>query len=102
MKYFGFEILEEKGRGTFAVLRGENGLCATLSNFATSAGDSYPHDFHVGFIVDTRDQVERVYRRLVDNGVAAEPPRAAHGGWSLYVGAPGGFLVEVVSYEGGG
>jgi lactoylglutathione lyase len=100
VKYFGFAILEEKGRGTLVVLRDDVGLALTLSNFAKTTQVSYPKDFHVGFVVDTQAQVDEIFRRLTADGIAAEPPQHLHGGWSFYVSAPGGILVEVVSYEG--
>jgi catechol 2,3-dioxygenase-like lactoylglutathione lyase family enzyme len=101
VKYFGFQCVEEKGRDTLTVLRGDGGLFLTLSHFRNATEVSYPQDFHVGFILDTRSEVDEVYHALIAGGVTVDPPRSQHGGWSFYVRTPGTFLVEVVSYEGG-
>jgi lactoylglutathione lyase len=101
VKYFGFWCVEEKGRDTLTVMRDDDGLVLTLSHFGNATKVEYPRDFHVGFIVETRQQVDEVHRNLRQGGVAAEDPKMLHGGWSFYVRSPGGFLVEVVSYEDG-
>jgi len=101
VKYFGFQCIEEKGRDTLTVMRDTGGLGLTLSHFGNATEVSYPKDFHVGFIVNTRNEVDNIYRALIAGGVAVDAPRSQHGGWSFYVRTPGAFLAEVVSYEGG-
>jgi catechol 2,3-dioxygenase-like lactoylglutathione lyase family enzyme len=96
-KFFQFRRLEAKG-GVLIVLSDETGFILILSHFDTEEVPKYPRDFHVGFIRETRQQVNEVYESLTSAGIEANAPRHAHGGWGFYVHAPGEILVEVTSY----
>jgi catechol 2,3-dioxygenase-like lactoylglutathione lyase family enzyme len=96
-KFFQFRRLETKG-GVLIVLSDEAGFILILSHFDASENPQYPRDFHIGFIRDTRQQVNEVFESLKSAGIEANPPRHAHGGWGFYIHAPGGILVEVTSY----
>jgi hypothetical protein len=82
------------------VLTDESGFVLTLNNFARAAAAAYPGAFHVGFRQDSREQVDAVYRRLKADGFDLKPPHEFHGGWTFYLRAPGGFLVEVFQQPG--
>ncbi|HWE39459.1 MAG TPA: VOC family protein [Isosphaeraceae bacterium] len=92
--YFGFRCVSERG-GVIAVLLDESGFVLTLSNFDKVGEVEYPGAFHIGFMQDSRERVDEMYRRLSADGLAAEPPKHLHGAWTFYLRAPGGFLVEV-------
>jgi catechol 2,3-dioxygenase-like lactoylglutathione lyase family enzyme len=94
-KYFGFRCVFERGRDTIAVLLGESGFILTLSNFDKVDRVEYPNGFHIGFMQDSRERVDEIYRRLTSDGINAEPPREFHGAWTFYFRAPGDFVVEI-------
>ncbi len=94
-KYFDFRCVFERGRDTLAVLTDESGFVLTLSNFDKAEKVEYPGAFHIGFMQDSKERVDEIYRRLKSDGIDAEPPKEFHGAWTFYFNAPGGFLVEV-------
>lgn len=93
--YFGYRCVAERGRDALAVLVDATGFVLTLSNFDKVDRVEYPGAFHIGFMQDSREKVDAMYRRLIDDGFAADPPREFHGAWTFYVNAPGGVMVEV-------
>lgn len=56
----------------------------------------YPGTFHIGFSQDTAAKVDEIYQKMTADGIVADPPQRSHG-WTFYVKAPGGFLVEVLA-----
>ena len=92
--YFGFRCLADRGPA-IAVLMDESGFVLALSNFDKATEVAYPGAFHVGFMQETREQVDEIHDRLKAGGFDAPAPREFHGAWTFYVTAPGGFLVEV-------
>lgn len=55
----------------------------------------YPKTFHVGFIQENEEQVNRINKRLKDDGYKVKLPQHLHR-YTFYVEAPGGFNVEVL------
>jgi catechol 2,3-dioxygenase-like lactoylglutathione lyase family enzyme len=55
----------------------------------------YPAGFHIGFMQDSREAVDEIYKKLKDGGVDVEKPKEHHGAWTFFVRAPGGYFVEV-------
>jgi catechol 2,3-dioxygenase-like lactoylglutathione lyase family enzyme len=98
-KYFGMKTIFELPKNTMAMMRDDAGLILNLSHFGKEAEISYHKDFHVGFFVETRAEVDAIYARMAADGIVAEPPRKLQGRWSFYVLAPGGFLTEVAALE---
>ena len=96
-KFLGFRRLESKS-DVLIVLADESNFILIFSHFDAKETPQYPRDFHVGFIRETREQVNEVYESLKAGNVEVNPPRHTHGGWGFYVRAPGGVLVEVTSY----
>jgi catechol 2,3-dioxygenase-like lactoylglutathione lyase family enzyme len=103
-KYFDFRCVFERDRDTLAVLMDESGFILTLANFEKVDKVEYPGAFHIGFMQDSRERVDEIYRRLKADGVDAKTPKEFHGAWTFYFHAPGGFLVEVghQHQQGGG
>ncbi|SDT48223.1 Catechol 2,3-dioxygenase [Paenibacillaceae bacterium GAS479] len=90
--YFGLTVGGERGN-TFAAMFDEDGLVLTLMK---GTQVSYPKTFHIGFIQESEEKVNEINRRLKEDGFDVAPPQRSHG-WTFYVNAPGGFVVEVLS-----
>ena len=56
----------------------------------------YPGTFHIGFIQPNEAAVDAIYAQMTADGFKADPPQRSHG-WTFYIKAPGGFLVEVLA-----
>jgi len=82
-----------------AFLSDENGIVLTLASMKLG-GESevkYPVTFHIGFIQDSTEDVNRLNRRLKDDGFDVPTPSKQHGAWTFYFRAPGGFTIEVLA-----
>ena len=93
--HFAFRCIAERGQNALAVLLDETGFVLTLNNFDKATHVEYPGAFHVGFMQDSRERVDEIYKRLKAAGFDVEPPKDFHGAWTFYLRAPGGFVVEV-------
>jgi len=51
--------------------------------------------FHIGFFIDGKENVDKVYRHLKEDGFDAPSPENTGHSYGFYVQAPGGFTVEV-------
>jgi len=94
---FAFRLLDQKG-DAIAVMHDDCGFTLVLSSPRAFGGEAptYPKDFHVGFYVETPDEVDRMYRRLAAAHIAMDQePRNMRGGYTLYFRALGGILFEV-------
>ena len=67
--FFGLRKVYQR-EGQIAILEDETGFCFGLSNLHNSPAPVYPVDFHVGFILENRNQVRTVYQRVRDAGIA--------------------------------
>lgn len=90
-KYFELQVGNIRG-DSFAVLFDDEGFVLTLMK---GAQVSYPKTFHIGFIQENEERVNEINQRLKDDGFDVKPPQRLHG-WTFYVEAPGGFIVEVL------
>ena len=97
--YFGLHCLTMRGK-TLAVLRDEQGMLFVLNDFAKKRGQfTYPEDsdvHHIGFIQDSKSQVDALNARLKADGWDVPEPRD-HGAWTFYFKAKGGYFVEVAT-----
>lgn len=91
MTYFG---LRDMGGGNrnMAFLQDDAGL--VLSMFK-GKDIVYPATFHIGFIQPSEAAVDEINARMKADGFDVAAPERSHG-WTFYVRAPGGFLVEVL------
>ena len=95
--YFGLKRIQgEKDNKNFGAMFDDGGLVLTLMKAGRNAEVKYPGHFHIGFAQPSEADVNAIYERLKADGFDIEPPRRAHG-WTFYVQAPGGFMVEVVA-----
>ncbi len=56
---------------------------------------TYPKIFHIGFMRESVDEVNKIHEMLTAGGFQPETPREEHGRFTFYFKAPGGFTVEV-------
>jgi lactoylglutathione lyase len=101
MKYFGMSTVMEVGKNFLATLVDKSGLLFNLSHFDKDKSAAIVHhkDMHIGFFVDTDEEVDRVYARFAADGVAVDAPERREYRYGFYVKAPGGFDVEVARVE---
>jgi catechol 2,3-dioxygenase-like lactoylglutathione lyase family enzyme len=98
--YFGLQCSTMRGK-TLAVLHDDQGMIFVLNDFAKKRGDFiYPDDYdvhHIGFILDSKRQVDELHSRLKADGWNAPEPREYHGAWTFYFKAKGGYFIEVAT-----
>ncbi|MCM3720046.1 VOC family protein [Fictibacillus phosphorivorans] len=90
-KYFGLKCVGSRGKA-FAVMMDDGGMILTLMK---GKNVKYPETFHIGFPQENKEQVDHINQRLKEDGFAVEPPQESHG-YTFYVEAPGGFMVEIL------
>lgn len=83
-----------KASEKMAFLSDDNGMVISIFK---GNDVSYPGGFHIGFIQESPEQVTAINQRMKDDGYDVEAPHKAHGSWTFYFQAPGGFTVEVLS-----
>ena len=98
-EHFGLRRVAERA-GMIAVMLDEASTVLTFSNFYKDTEVAYPRGFHVGFLQDSREEVDAIFARLEAAGIAHDRPRTVHGTWGFYFDAPGGVQVEVSVFQG--
>jgi len=98
--YLGFREVAVRANGGLIILAGDDGLELVLSHAIAKFGSADQSEtrlvsYHIGFIVETHDIVNELYRRMLDGGTDLQAPREVRGGWLFYCYAPGHILVEV-------
>ena len=97
-KHFNFTCREIKGDNKLAILQNEDGFVLTLmsTDFNRNGNSTYPDAFHMGFLVNDRDQVQFIWQNLHNDGIALEQePHNMRGVFGFYINAPGNILIEV-------
>jgi lactoylglutathione lyase len=89
-----FELRKVSGNAGLTVLLDDAGFVLTLMKQGLKSSGTYPANFHVGFFLDSEAKVDAVHARMAADGIEVAVPKREHA-YSFYVGAPGGFLVEV-------
>lgn len=89
--YFG--LRRQDGDEKFTVLFDDNDMVVSLMKGGQA---KYPPTFHIGFIQDSDEQVNKIYQQLKADGYNVTAPERHHA-WTFYVTAPGGFMIEVLS-----
>ena len=100
-QFFGMRTLLELPRNSMAMMRDEGGMVLIISHFDKDKTAAIPYhaDFHVGFFVDSRAEVDAKYAELSAAGWSLAAPKRLQGRYGIYVAAPGGFEVEVACLE---
>jgi len=95
---FDFQFIEQKG-DAIAVMTDGHGFTLVLSNpqaFGAETPTIYPEGFHVGFIVETPDQVNHIHSRLAAADMhIAHAPRKIRESYTFYFTALNAILFEV-------
>jgi lactoylglutathione lyase len=87
--YFGFRLVAEAGGDALVVLTDESGFILTLNNFEKATEVEYPAAFHIGFMQESREQVDAIHARLKSDGFDVKTPKVFHGAWTFYFRARG-------------
>jgi catechol 2,3-dioxygenase-like lactoylglutathione lyase family enzyme len=98
---FGFQLLDQRG-DVIASLTDDNGFTLVLANAARFGGETprYPNTFHIGFILDQRENIDQMYDRVSAAGITPDHrPRRQHGSYGFYFTALDGILFEIASYQ---
>jgi catechol 2,3-dioxygenase-like lactoylglutathione lyase family enzyme len=99
--YFNLRLIETRGANGLAILADDAGLELVLSRPMKKFGSADQVDvgaatYHIGFILPTKEDVDRLYERLRTSAAELrDPPQSVRGGWLFYCLAPGRILVEV-------
>lgn len=100
---FDFRLLEQRGQGNFSVLVASDGFVLILLRDKKVDANTYPTLFHVGFRLNSKEEVMLRYRRIFDAGFEVPQPdvldRGSYPTFGFYCKAPGGLLVEVSTPE---
>ena len=88
-----FGLRDGGGTPGIAFLHDDGGLLLTLIKAKEVV---YPAIFHIGFIQPSEARVDAINARLREAGFEVAPPKRTHG-YTFYVKAPGGYLVEVLA-----
>jgi catechol 2,3-dioxygenase-like lactoylglutathione lyase family enzyme len=99
--YFGFRLVEMRGRDGLAILEDNSGLQLVISNPIAKFGSADTptagwNTYHIGFNLPSSEDVDNIYNLLRAGGAdVLKPPSAIRGEWRFYCFAPGRVLVEV-------
>lgn len=95
--YTGEAIPPGRGGDFINVLFDDAGMVLTLTRATPGTEVRYPESFHIGFGQPSAEHVNEINARLKADGYEVEPPQRAHGSWTFYFRAPGGFVIEVMA-----
>jgi len=100
VRYLGFSLIDTRANGGLAILSDGHGLELILSRAIAKFGSEDQSSrstvsYHIGLIVESRDEVDAVHAALRADGITVQDPREMRGGWLFYCHAPGNVLVEI-------
>ena len=98
--YLGLSLIDTRANGGLAILSDGAGLELVLSHAIEKFGSADQSagklvSYHVGFIVDDRAEVDRLFGALRAGSIDVQAPREMRGGYLFYCYAPGHILVEI-------
>jgi catechol 2,3-dioxygenase-like lactoylglutathione lyase family enzyme len=89
--------LDRSGGNKLAVLSNRHGFTLVLMS-VDGAAPIYPDGFHIGFILESPDQVDALHTRATQYGITVDQqPARRHGNYGFYFTALNGLLFEVTS-----
>ena len=97
-KYLGMKS-KRPGNAKMALLTDENDMQLLLMgpDLSGSAVSTFPNTFHIGFRQQSNDDVNSIYRKLVDDGIDVAEPEKIHGAYAFYIRTQWGVMIEVVA-----
>jgi catechol-2,3-dioxygenase len=100
--YFDFTCVGEKGNNALVVLNGKDNFTLTLmsDSFNKSGALTYPNAFHFGFILSTEAEVNSIYEKLRNGGIAVEhEPRKIRNSFGFYFTFQNRVMIEIGHYK---
>ena len=99
VKHFGMVQTLEVGKNFLVMLQDEGGMVLNISHFDKNDTSEvqYHRDFHIGFFVETNDDVDQFYAKMTVDTVVEDAPKKREGRYGFYATAPGGIVVEIAS-----
>lgn len=97
-QYLDFKCIETKGNDMLSVLLDPDGFMLVLmaNSFNRNGNITYPDALHIGFLLNTKEEVTDLYDRLKNSGVALEQqPSNMRGVYGFYFHAPGNIVTEI-------
>ena len=91
--YFAFELRSSRTSPAIAILAGDGGFVLVLQR--RRSGEAFPEGFHVGFHVDSAEEVHAFHARLQAGGFESSAVERNNRGVMLYCRAPGDLTIEV-------
>jgi catechol 2,3-dioxygenase-like lactoylglutathione lyase family enzyme len=95
VELLGFVHVETLGSEGLSILHDEGGLTLVLSRRRRTGAQTFPDTFHIGFHLESSEDVSAAYDRLNGAGYAEGPPTLQRGAFSFYCTGPGEVMVEV-------
>ena len=95
-KYFGMRKIGGN-KGITVLTDEQNGLgfALTLMKTGKVTQGKYPGTFHIGFFIESEYAVDKLNRRLKEDGFEVPVPQNNGHAYGFYVSAPGGINIEV-------
>lgn len=94
---FDFKLQESPNPDLFAILKDKDNFTLVISPIKKSENVKYPSQFHIGFLVDSREEVLKIHARLISANVKVPEPVESRRGFMFYFNEPSGTLIEVSS-----
>ena len=66
--YFGFKCELVKGNNVIAVLKSEENFILVIMT-GKNGDTTYPKDFHIGFMLSSPEQVDALYKKLIEGKI---------------------------------
>lgn len=92
-RYFGLALRSNPDSPALAFLTDASGFVLVLQR--AKSAQPYPEGFHLGFLVDSVDQVRELHARVVADGTKVSDVIVNGRGTMIYLTAPEGYYVEV-------
>jgi catechol 2,3-dioxygenase-like lactoylglutathione lyase family enzyme len=93
-RYFDMELRSSRTSPALAILWDRQGFVLVLQRRKSDA-EVYPEGFHLGFVVDDAESVERAHVRAKEGGLEVTDVITNNRGVMIYCKAPDGYAVEV-------
>lgn len=85
--YFEFSCDQIKGDSVIAVLKNNQGFVLVLmaTQMNQKGNSSYPDAFHIGFMLESLEAVDKLHGKLIENKIeVTQPPRKIRDSYGFY------------------
>ena len=85
-RYYGFALIDTRAKGGLAILSDGDGMELVLSQPVAAFGSVDQSErktvsYHIGFIVEAREEVDRLFKAMGEDGLGVQAPREMRGGY---------------------